>query len=212
MNNRKEYFKKYYTINKERHAEWGKEYRIKNKDKIAKRMKVYSENNKEKIAEKNRQRYLRDKDIILARTKRWQKENKEKVYKKQKEWKEKNYEHYRMVMRATSKKWREKNIDKVQANRYTSRDKLRSDVLNAYGNKCKCCGEATRQFLCIDHINNDGAKHKRDNNLKSAQAFYTWLRTNNYPKDNFQILCHNCNMAKGFYGACPHNELIHRAA
>jgi hypothetical protein len=27
-----------------------------------------------------------------------------------------------------------------------------------------------------------------------------------YPKDRYQLLCHNCNMAKGFYGLCPHQE------
>lgn len=30
-----------------------------------------------------------------------------------------------------------------------------------------------------------------------------WLKKNDYPK-GFQILCHNCNMSKGFYGYCPH--------
>jgi len=31
-----------------------------------------------------------------------------------------------------------------------------------------------------------------------------WLRKYNYPK-GFQVLCHNCNMAKRF-GVCPHKE------
>lgn len=150
--------------------------------------------------------YKKNREKILARTRAWQKANKNKVAKRRKEWIAENYDHYRNVMRIASKKWRDKNISVVQAHRYATRNKLREDVLNAYGHRCQCCGEIKRQFLCIDHINNDGAKHKRDNNLKSAQAFYTWLRKNNYPKDNFQVLCHNCNMAKGFYGACPHNE------
>lgn len=33
-----------------------------------------------------------------------------------------------------------------------------------------------------------------------------WLRRNNYP-NGFQVLCHNCNMAKGFYGKCPHQSI-----
>ena len=28
---------------------------------------------------------------------------------------------------------------------------------------------------------------------------------NNFPK-GFQILCHNCNIAKGHYGKCPHEK------
>lgn len=151
--------------------------------------------------------YQKNKERIREVGKKWRQKNKEKIATKQKEWRLKNKEHYRSVMRVASKKWREGNKDKVRSNRYSTRDKLRTDVLNAYGHQCTCCGEGTREFLAIDHINNDGAEHKRSLGLKSAQAFYTWLRTNNYPKENFQILCHNCNMAKGFYKRCPHKDL-----
>lgn len=32
-----------------------------------------------------------------------------------------------------------------------------------------------------------------------------WCRRNGYPK-GFRVLCHNCNMAIGFYGYCPHSR------
>ena len=32
-----------------------------------------------------------------------------------------------------------------------------------------------------------------------------WLKNNNYPK-GFQILCWNCNFAKGVLGQCPHQD------
>ena len=32
-----------------------------------------------------------------------------------------------------------------------------------------------------------------------------WMIKNNFPK-GFQVLCHNCNLAKGFYGKCPHEK------
>ena len=32
-----------------------------------------------------------------------------------------------------------------------------------------------------------------------------WIIENNFPK-GFQILCHNCNVAKGLYGECPHEK------
>lgn len=156
--------------------------------------------------EYSKKRYLENKDRILTLNKIWQSKNKDKIREAQKKWRLKNKDKYREQMRVFSKKWRAENPDKVKANRYATRDKLRTDVLEAYGNKCICCGENTRQFLAIDHINNNGASHKRSLGLKSAQAFYTWLRINNYPKENFQILCHNCNMAKGFYGKCPHKS------
>ena len=41
--------------------------------------------------------------------------------------------------------------------------------------------------------------------LGSAYQVVRWITKNNSPK-GFQILCHNCNMAKGFYGKCPHQK------
>ncbi len=69
-------------------------------------------------------------------------------------------------------------------------------------NVCSCCGESEIDFLTIDHINNDGAEHRR---LIKRRNIYSWLITNNYP-DNFQILCMNCNFAKGHRQdkTCPH--------
>jgi hypothetical protein len=34
---------------------------------------------------------------------------------------------------------------------------------------------------------------------------YLWLKRNNYPT-GFRVLCHNCNLAIGFYGYCPHHR------
>lgn len=83
----------------------------------------------------------------------------------------------------------------------TYREKTREMVLAAYGGCCTCCGETENHFLSIDHINGGGNKHKKEINRSNI---YRWLVENNYPKDNFQILCFNCNMAKGFWGICPH--------
>ena len=84
--------------------------------------------------------------------------------------------------------------------------KLKTLVLNAYGNMCVCCGETEKAFLCIDHIYNDGKHHRKE--LKKARtSFYVWLIRNNFPKDRFQILCFNCNQAKQYYGICPHKKV-----
>ena len=93
--------------------------------------------------------------------------------------------------------------------RMESRKVLRASVLAAYGGHCKCCGEAIQEFLAIDHIHGDGASHRRSLRAKErpygvkASGFYIWLRDNGYP-EGFQCLCHNCNVAKGLYGVCPH--------
>jgi hypothetical protein len=67
---------------------------------------------------------------------------------------------------------------------------------------CACCGTATLQFLGLDHINGGGNKHRTA--LKKA-GFTTelWLRKNNFPA-GFRVLCHNCNLSRGYYGNCPH--------
>lgn len=78
---------------------------------------------------------------------------------------------------------------------------LRLAALNAYGGPvCKCCGETEVAFLQIDHINNDGADHRR---TVGYAGIYGWLKTRNYPP-GFQVLCANCNSAKSCYGICPH--------
>lgn len=93
--------------------------------------------------------------------------------------------------------WRlEYGREKVRAYRMT--------CLIYYGGdppKCKCCGESEIKFLAIDHIDGNGKKHSQS--IKKALPY--WLIQNNFPK-GFQILCHNCNLAKGFYGACPHGN------
>jgi hypothetical protein len=78
-------------------------------------------------------------------------------------------------------------------------------VIEAYGGKCTCCGETTPQFLTIDHINNDGAADRKQNGKKSGTKLYRWLIQNGFPRDNYQLLCYNCNCSKGFFGYCPHN-------
>jgi hypothetical protein len=77
---------------------------------------------------------------------------------------------------------------------------FRIAVFNHYGHSCKCCGETEPNFLQIDHIDGGGNKHRK---LIGRSHLYSWLVKNNYPK-GFQVLCTNCNFAKGHYGVCPH--------
>lgn len=99
--------------------------------------------------------------------------------------------------------WYRENKERADANRKRSRLNLRKQILAAYGNQCACCGEDTPEFLTVDHIHNDGCKHRRE---LGAQSFYSWLRREGFPKDRFQLLCYNCNMAKAQYGRCPHED------
>ena len=78
---------------------------------------------------------------------------------------------------------------------------LKREVFDHYGGTCTCCGESHIIFLVIDHINNDGAKHRR-NGCGQGADLYRWLKKNDYPS-GYQVLCWNCNWAKS-NGGCPH--------
>jgi hypothetical protein len=78
-------------------------------------------------------------------------------------------------------------------------------MLDGYGRRCSCCGEATILFLELDHVNNDGALHRRsDPNMRNSYQLYRWVVEHGYP-DSFQLLCANCNKGKARNGGvCPH--------
>lgn len=82
--------------------------------------------------------------------------------------------------------------------------------LNAYGGRCACCGESEQIFLCIDHVENDGARHREEigqgkRKIGSGSIMHAWLVASGFP-DGFQVLCANCNLAKQS-GGCPHSML-----
>ena len=94
--------------------------------------------------------------------------------------------------------------ERCNARRRKSHKKFRDQVHNHYGNQCQCCGESEPKFLSVDHINNDGAAHRRE--IGSGTRFYTWLINNNFPL-GFQLLCFNCNHGKYINGGvCPHKS------
>jgi hypothetical protein len=81
--------------------------------------------------------------------------------------------------------------------------RLKAEVIEHYGKACACCGETTYEFLCIDHINGGGNKHREE--LGCTRNFYSWLKKNGYP-EGFRTLCHNCNQSLGYNGFCPHQQ------
>lgn len=98
-----------------------------------------------------------------------------------------------------------KNAATIRNNR-----KLKIEVFSAYGGcECACCGEKRLEFLTIDHVNNDGAAHRRKLFGESRQIggarFYRVLKRQGFPV-GFRVLCFNCNIARGFYGQCPHEQ------
>lgn len=75
-----------------------------------------------------------------------------------------------------------------------SRVKVRLDMIIAYGGKCVNCGITDFDVIDLDHINNNGAEHRRKNLY--GYNLYRYLKKLNFPKDEYQLLCRNCNWKK----------------
>lgn len=111
--------------------------------------------------------------------------------------------------RTYRKDYREKNIVVARAQRRESGQRLRDEVYAAYGGyRCVCCGETEPSMLTLDHINEDGAEHRRMlSGGKSSRVpvdIYRRLRDAGFPPD-IQVLCYNCNISKHRNGGvCAH--------
>jgi hypothetical protein len=78
--------------------------------------------------------------------------------------------------------------------------RVRDEAFAAYGGAiCKCCGETGREFLTLDPIRNDGAKHRA---LMNSTLLAVRLKRLGFPR-GFRVLCFNCNIARNS-GRCPH--------
>jgi hypothetical protein len=81
-------------------------------------------------------------------------------------------------------------------------------VFKYYGGEkpaCVCCNEDCVEMLTIDHINEDGAEHRKE---MGKANLYRWLVINGFPDTPpLQVLCYNCNYAKAKNnGICPHKN------
>ncbi len=79
--------------------------------------------------------------------------------------------------------------------------KLREEVIQAYGGHCICCGEDCSKYLQLDHINNDGKEHRLELSGCRKGGMYAWAKRNNFP-GTLQLLCANCHQAKTGHGGC----------
>ena len=123
--------------------------------------------------------------------------------------------------KAKAKEYRDRPENKAKFKEY--RDSIRLKILQHYSKAlsnsdipcCRCCGEDSHtHFLALDHI---AGRKEMDSEPELVKLGYssslmlgtlqTWIIKNNFPK-GFQILCHNCNSAKGFYGKCPHETFL----
>ena len=105
-----------------------------------------------------------------------------------------------------------KNREKLKAYFKERREKNKIKILNHYSKtsppSCECCGELQIEFLTLDHIYGDGAKHKKSLGIGkgSSGGVYGDLIKKGFP-EGYRVLCYNCNCALGFLGYCPHGNV-----
>ena len=168
--------------------------------------KRYRERHPERYREKRRaiskRYYQKNRGKIYAYSQAWKKRNPER----EKRTRRKLYLKHREKRRAYGKYWNAKNCDRLRQKNKEYGQKARDQAFQAYGGPiCKCCGEVEVRFLSLDHVNNDGAEHRRKD-YSSGKGLHYWVRKMGYPS-GFQVLCMQCNFAKGKYGICPHREI-----
>jgi len=193
-----EYSKQYYKDHKKEKLELAKLYYQKQKANIAEKKKVYYQSHKEDIIVKKKKHYLVHKIEKAEYNKEYRQVHKLELSEHKKKYYQGNKIEITVKLRKYSQNHREKAI------RYGReyRQKRKCDILTHYGNgKCVCvrCGFDDIRALCIDHINGDGAKHRKQigdgDNVKGGAYLYRWLQINKYP-EGFQTLCFNCNQIK----------------
>lgn len=109
---------------------------------------------------------------------------------------------HREEANAYNKTWNQNHKERIAISKKKHLQNVKKEVFDHYGNFCHCCGETEPKFLTIDHINGDGAKHRKE--VGEGSTFYSWLVKNNFP-NGFRTLCYNCNIGRK-NGPCPHEE------
>lgn len=81
----------------------------------------------------------------------------------------------------------------------------RAACIKSYGGQCVCCGCSNTKYLQLDHVNNDGAKHRREMGYGRKGCLYKWACANGFPK-RLQLMCANCHQAKTNSGGCTSED------
>lgn len=156
------------------------------------------------------------KRCINRKDREYARANPERTQERKKVWRKKNPEKAKAWDQSPTRRnwritWEEKNRPRRNLYYKNLYLKLRSEVHAAYGNSCSCCGETDSRFLTVEHIERDGASHRRALGGAGGPT-YRFLKKNGYPKDKFTLLCMNCNWATRFGDPCPHVERKKHAA
>jgi len=182
---------------------------------MQKKAKEYHAKNRERSNKQKREHYADNRKVLQEKGRINYKKNRKKIRKRQRE----HYAKNREKIKSTNKKYRLENREKINkqkreqyANNSDKNLELKLRVFTVYSKRlsnskipcCACCGEKySHEFLSIDHIK--GRKLHGHKTGFGGIGLYHLLEKEDYP-NGYQVLCHNCNFAKGKYGICPHKR------
>ena len=190
---------------------------IRNHAAIVRRRERYYQNNKEKVKARNESYRLANWPDIYARHREARKQRSQEYY--HGTLRPKNLELYGVVNSPEQleqmRGYRNRNRE-LYGTGLTPRGRLRQQeryqllrlrVMEYYGGKCECCGEDRYDQLTIDHIKG----HARTTGKIGVYLTYDAIRefeNHGYPNGKYRLLCWNCNLARGYYGYCPHEGTV----
>jgi hypothetical protein len=105
--------------------------------------------------------------------------------------------------RKWNREWIAANRPAYNASKWAYRERTKLAALAHYGNgvvACVRCGFDNPDALCLDHIEDNGAEHRRELGISgrgsgSGMTAYEKLKVLGWP-EGMQTLCHNCNWIK----------------
>lgn len=134
--------------------------------------------------------YAKNKQEILKEKRRvYRQNNKEAIKVSIRSWITRNRERYDEGLANYWKKTK-------KASNAKSKERLKENkrgCIKLLGGRCNHCDETEIEFLTLDHINNDGAKERKNMHHKTL---YRLINTGVISPDNYQVLCYNCNCKK----------------
>lgn len=98
-----------------------------------------------------------------------------------------------------SKQYYQDNKDALAEYYSDYRLRLKEEMVEVFGGCCSECGEDDVIVLVLDHINNNAQLDREENNHNGGFKLYSRLKRLGWPKEGYQLLCHNCNYRKEFW-------------
>ncbi len=148
--------------------------------------------------ENNHKYYLKHRETLLLKAKEYYEEHSGIIKARTREW----YQTHK-----DDPEFKKKTGEAIRRYYLANRDakllesknrwlKNRLTLLEYFGGKCEKCGFSDYRALQIDHVNGGGVRELRQ--LKSLKAPLKYLERIKLNRNEYQLLCANCNWIKRY--------------